>query len=132
MARVTHFEIHAEQPERAIRFYSESFGWKFNKWPGDWEYWLITTGPQNQPGIDGGLMPRLGGGPRDGQPVNSFVCTMDVDNLDQQLAKALASGGTLALPKMAVPGVGWLAYIKDTEGNLLGLMQSDPGASISS
>ena len=132
MSRVCHFEIHAEQPERAIRFYSDCFGWKFHKWPGDWDYWLITTGPQDQPGIDGGLMPRHGAGPLLGQPVNSFVCTMDVDNLDEQLAKALSSGATIALPKMPVPGVGWLAYIKDTEGNILGLMQPDSGASISS
>lgn len=132
MPRITHFEIHAEQPERAIKFYSECFGWKFNKWPGNWDYWLITTGPQDQPGIDGGLIRRMGVGPLDGAAVNGYVCTMDVPNLDELLAKAVTCGATVALPKMAVPGVGWLAYFKDTEGNILGMMQSDPGASISS
>ncbi len=128
MPRICHFEIHAEQPERAIKFYSDCFGWKFNKWPGEWDYWLITTGPQDQPGIDGGLIMRHGAGPLEGQAVNSFVCTMDVANLDEQLTQVVAAGATIALPKMPVPGVGWLAYIKDTEGNILGLMQDDPQA----
>jgi len=61
-------------------------------------------------------------------PVNAFVCTVDVPNTDQFVAKATKSGGTIALPKMAVPGIGWLAYVKDTEGNILGLMQNDPTA----
>ena len=62
------------------------------------------------------------------QPVNAFVCTTDVPSLDESLAKAVELGGGIALPKMPVPGIGWLAYFKDTEGSLFGLMQPDPGA----
>ncbi len=58
----------------------------------------------------------------------AYVCTIDVPSLDDVIAKITARGGTLALPKMAVPGVGWLAYYKDTEGNIFGVMQSDPSA----
>lgn len=127
-ARVIHFEIHAENPQRAVSFYEKVFGWKMTKWEGPMEYWLCTTGPEGEPGINGGLMLRRGPGPTDGQPVNAYVCTIQVDDLDGHVSKAMVNGGTMALPKMPVPGIGWLAYIKDTEGNILGLMQPDPGA----
>jgi hypothetical protein len=128
MPRVIHFEIHAADPERAVRFYSTVLGWEFTKWDGPADYWLIRTGPKGQPGIDGGLLRRQGLAPADGQAVNAFVCTVDVPSVDDYFAKALANGATVALPKMPVPGVGWLAYVKDTEGNILGMMQMDPEA----
>lgn len=126
MNRVAHFEIHAGEPARAIEFYRGVFGWEFSPW-GD-AYWLIRTGPPGQPGIDGGLVARRGPPPVEGQPVNAFVCTVSVAAIDESVARALAAGGTLAVPKMAIPGVGWLAYVKDTEGNILGLMQDDRAA----
>jgi catechol 2,3-dioxygenase-like lactoylglutathione lyase family enzyme len=58
MPRVVHFEISVDDPERAIRFYSDVFGWKIEKWEGPMDYWLITTGPENEPGIDGALIRR--------------------------------------------------------------------------
>lgn len=128
MPRVIHFEIHAEEPQRAIRFYTSMFGWEFSKWPGQEDYYLIKTGPDSQPGINGGLIRRRGPAPVEGQPVNAYVCTVDVPSLDEHLKKVTASGGTMALPKMPIPGVGWLAYAKDTEGNIVGLMQSDAAA----
>lgn len=126
MPRVVHFEIHAAEPERAIRFYHELFGWQFNKWAGPEDYWLIITGPKEEPGIDGGLVRRRG--IIDGQAVLAYVCTVDVRSVDATVNTALKHGGSLALEKMAVPGVGWLAYLKDTEGNIFGIMQSDPAA----
>ena len=128
MPRVSHFEIHADNPERAIQFYAGLFGWQFQKWDGPMPYWLLTTGPDSEPGINGGLMKRMGPPPADMQAVNAYVCTTMVPNLDASVEKALATGGTLALPKMPIPGVGWLAYVKDTEGNILGMMQHDPAA----
>jgi predicted enzyme related to lactoylglutathione lyase len=91
-------------------------------------YWLITTGEPGARGIDGALVPRRGPAPVEGQAVNAFVCTVDVSNINQFLTKVGAAGGTIALPKMPVPGVGWLAYAKDTEGNIFGMMQNDPNA----
>ena len=85
---------------------------------------MITTGPAEQPGINGGLLPRRL--PEQGQAVHAFVCTVDVPSVDDALAKVAALGGSVALPKMPVPGVGWLAYAKDTEGNTFGMMQMDP------
>jgi predicted enzyme related to lactoylglutathione lyase len=128
MPRVVHFEIHASDPERAVKFYTTLFGWEITKWDGPSDYWLVRTGSPDQRGIDGGLLRRHGPGPAEMQAVNSFVCTVDVPNVDDYFAKAQSAGGTVALPKMLIPGVGWLAYVKDTEGNILGMMQMDAGA----
>ncbi|MEZ4729668.1 MAG: VOC family protein [Caldilineaceae bacterium] len=125
MSRVVHFEIHAENPQRAIKFYETVLGWQFSQWGGQ-DYWLITTGPKEQPGIDGGLVPRRG--LIDGEAVIAYVCTIDVSSLDETITAVEANGGAIALPKMPVPGVGWLAYFKDTEGNVFGAMQADPQA----
>jgi predicted enzyme related to lactoylglutathione lyase len=124
MPRVIHFEIHAENPERAIAFYQKLFGWEITKWAGEMDYWVVRTGAG--PGIDGGLLRRRG--TIDGTAVIAYICTIDVANLDESLATALSSGGSLALAKMPIPGLGGLAYAKDTEGNIFGMMQSDPSA----
>ena len=121
MPRPIHFEIPAVDTQRAIDFYSRVFGWKFHKWEGPTDYWLITTGPDSEPGINGGLLPR-----RD--PAQPCVNTVGVDNLDLALQAVTGNGGSVALPKMAVPGVGWLAYCKDPDGNMIGMMQNDPSA----
>ena len=128
MGRVVHFEIHAENPERASKFYQQVFGWEFHKWEGPMEYWLIKTGPAGSLGIDGGLIKRPAATPAAGCGLNAFACTIDVANLDAAMEKALEQGAQVALPKMPVPGIGWLAYILDPEGNTVGLMQNDPNA----
>jgi predicted enzyme related to lactoylglutathione lyase len=128
LPRVIHFEIQAEDPDRAVRFYSSLLGWHFTKWNGPQDYWLIKTGAPEQPGIDGGLLRRHGARPAEGQSVNAYVCTVDVPNLDEYLVKIAGLGGTIALPKMPIPGIGWLAYAKDPEGNIFGMMQPDAGA----
>ena len=121
MSRVVHFEIPADDPERAIEFYQKVFKWKIDKWEGPIEYWLITTGPEDQPGIDGGLARRE-------DPATGIENMIDVKDLDASLVDVEANGGQVIRPKMAVPGVGWMAYITDTEGNVFGLMKSDPDA----
>lgn len=128
MARVVHFEIHADNPERAIAFYTGLFGWTFSKWEGPMPYWLVVTGPDGEPGINGGMMKRMGPPPSEGQAVNAYVCTVGIADLDGSIAKAQSLGGTIALPKMPIPGVGWLTYFKDTEGNIFGMMQRDLNA----
>jgi uncharacterized protein len=128
MPRPVHFEIHAESPERAIGFYEGLFGWSFSSvFDG---YHLIRTGDPGQPGIDGGLVRRRGANPdpNDPTPLVAYTCTVDVADVDSYVEKALSLGGAVALPKMPIPGVGWLAYVKDTESNILGMMQNDPAA----
>ena len=128
MSRVVHFEIQAADVERAIRFYSALFGWTFTQW-GAQKYWLVKTGEQGTPGIDGGLLPRpVPGDPQNMAAVNAFVCTVDVDDVDAAVARGINAGATVALPKMPIPTVGWLAYLKDTEGNIFGMMQMDANA----
>jgi len=126
MPRVVHFEIHAGDPDRAVNFYTTLFGWTFQKWEGPMDYWLVTTGPDGQPGINGGLIRRQG--EIDGQAVIAYVCTVDVANVDESTQTATSNGAQVVVPKMPIPGVGWLVYCKDTEGNIFGMMQNDPSA----
>jgi predicted enzyme related to lactoylglutathione lyase len=121
MPRVIHFEISANEPEKTVSFYENVFGWQFHKWEGPQDYWLITTGQDGQPGINGGLMPRR-------EPNLGTINTLDVPAVDAYVAKVEAAGGAVIVPKMAVPGVGWLAYFKDPEGNVFGMMQADEKA----
>lgn len=125
MPRPVHFEIHAGDMDRAQRFYETMFGWTFQG-VGDSGYRLVRTG--EGPGIDGGMMRRHGAAPEGGEPLTSWACIVDVDDVDAYVERAQAAGGALALPKMAIPGVGWLAYVKDSEGNILGMMQEDRAA----
>ena len=116
MPRVVHFEINADDVGRAVQFYTDVFGWKAEKWDGPIEYWLIMTG-EGEPGIDGAISERQ-------DPPEATVNMLDVNSVDEYVAKVLEHGGTVVVPKMAVPGVGWLAYCKDTEGNTLDTMTS--------
>jgi uncharacterized protein len=121
MPRVVHFELAADDPERATMFYTNVFGWKLNKWDGPEDYWLATTGAADQPGIDGAIMRR-------NENMPPLVNTIDVASVDDTVAKIEASGGRVAAPKMPIPGVGYLAYCLDTEGNMFGIMQRDTSA----
>ena len=123
MPRVVHFEIHAADPERAVNFYKTLFNWQFQKWEGPMDYWLVITGPDDQPGINGGLVRRQG--EIDGQAVIAYVCTVNVDDVDASTNTATSNGAQVVVPKMPIPGVGWLVYCKDTEGNIFGMMQAD-------
>ena len=127
MAKVIHFEIHASDPPALISFYSALFGWEFRRW-GDMSYWLIQTEKEPSGGIGGGLVLRKGSPPPSGAPVSGYICTIQVAALDDVVAQAQKLGGTVALPRAPIPGVGWLAYIKDPDGNIFGLMQTDPAA----
>jgi len=126
MPRVVHFEIHADDPQRAAKFYHDVFDWQVNKWEGPQDYWLVTTGSSSEPGIDGAILRRMQ--PINGDSVTAYVCTVDVPSVDNASANITAQGGTIVLPKMAVPHIGWLAYAKDSEGNIFGILQSDPSA----
>ncbi len=114
--RVIHFEIHCDDPERASKFYTDTFGWKITKWDGPEPYWLAETGDSSQPGINGGLMKR-----RD--PAGAVYNTLHVDSIDEHAKKIEANGGKQVVPKMLIPTAGYLAYFKDTEGNVFGIWE---------
>jgi len=121
MPRVIHFEIPADNPERAVKFYQQVFGWKAEKYPGAMEYWLVKTGEDNEPGINGAIKEK-------GEFANATTNTVDVASYEDAVKKIIAAGGRVLMPKMAVPGVGYMTYCLDTEGNVFGIMQNDPSA----
>ena len=127
MPRVVHFEIHADKTDRAAKFYRSLFDWKISRWDGPQEYWLVNTGEGDEPGINGAIMSRRGEKYED-MAVIGYVCTVQVDDVDSYVRKAVDLGGTLAVEKMTIPGVGYSAYIKDPEGNIFGLHQVDESA----
>jgi hypothetical protein len=118
MPRVIHFEIAIDKPDRAVKFYTEVFGWKVEKWePVD--YWLVQTG--DGPGIDGALKMR-------DRPNESTTNTVEVPSLEEYMAKVVEKGGEVISEKMTIPGYGYFAYCKDTEGNVFGIIESDESA----
>jgi len=122
MYRIVHFDLQADDPERALAFYGDVFGWRSEKWDGaPVDYWLITTGPENEPGINGGLAPR-----RQGTPPT--VNTVEVPSVDEFIGKIESAGGKALSAKMAIPGVGYMVHCLDTEGNAFGIFQNDPSA----
>ena len=121
MGRVIHFEVPARDMARAGRFYQEALGWTVTGWEGPVEYLLVGTGSAETAGIDGGIL-------RANDLMQGVVNTVSVDDLDAALERVEAAGGTVARGRQPVPGVGTMAYCRDTEGNLFGLMQEDPEA----
>lgn len=86
------------------------------------DYWLVSTGEAG-PGIDGGIVARQGGAPAAGAATNAYVCTIAIESLDQTIAAVLAKGGKIALDKHEIPGIGYLAYFTDLDGNTFGALQ---------
>ncbi|WP_127128240.1 VOC family protein [Georgenia sp. SYP-B2076] len=127
--RVVHFEIPFDDAERARRFYSEAFGWQMQGMP-ELDYTVVSTGPSApdggmpaEPGyIGGGMMQRQ-------EPVRSPVVVIDVDDIDSALEKVASLGGSTVVPRQPIGDMGYSAYFKDSEGNLVGLWQNaTPGA----
>jgi uncharacterized protein len=119
-----YFEIQADDPTRAIDFYSQVFGWMFSEVDGlPVPYWRIETG-----GSRGGLLKRPAKTPPTECGTNAFVCSVEIENFDATAEIVLKLGGIVALPKFAVPGTCWQGYFIDTEGNTFGIFEVDQGA----
>jgi len=118
MDRVVHFEISADNPERAIKFYQDVFGWEIQKYGEvEMDYWLVMTGPQGSNGIDGAIMKRS-------LPAGAGVInTIAVDDIEETIAKILKAGGDKKSDINTIPGVGQFCYCIDTEGNYIGILQ---------
>ena len=123
MSSVVHFEIHAEDVQRAVDFYVAAFGWRTEDWSeftGS-PYIGVHTRAEGEPGINGGL----------GGAANEFkgtVNTVGVDDIDAVLKKVIENGGQIVMPRDEIPGVGLLAYVREPGGAVIGLMQSFPGS----
>jgi hypothetical protein len=120
MARVMHFEIPADDPNRAVKFYEKVFGWKIDKWEGG-DYWIVTTGEDEEPGINGAIMPKQEG---------SMVVrnTITVDSFDEYIEKIKSEGGKMLTEKTDIPGIGEFVTFQDTEGNISGLLKPSMGS----
>ncbi len=121
MRRVVHFEVQADDPDRASRFYEEVFGWKIQKWDGPVDYWLAATGEESDPGINGAIKHKV-------TPEQTVINTIDVPSVDEYIEKTLDAGGSVVMPRTEIPGVGYHAYCKDTEGNIFGLIEGGPSS----
>ncbi len=122
MARVVHFEIHADDPGRAERFYGDVFGWTITRWQGPVEYRLVSTG-EGSPGIDGAIIARSEPLAGEGVGIGGYVCTISVEDIGATERQVLAAGGQRVRDRHAIPGIGLRAYFKDTEGNVFGALQ---------
>ena len=123
MPRVVHFDLPAEDPEKLKEFYENIFGWKFEKWndpSGKMEYWMIYTG-KDEPGIDGGMGKKR-------EQNEQVANTIGVPDVDSYINKIKENGGTILMPKMAIPGVGWIASFLDPQGNKHMIMEDDKNA----
>lgn len=116
MPRIVHFDIPSDNPERAQKFYQDVFGWEFAKWDGPMEYWMVKTGENDTPGINGGLARRMPG-------QIGMINTIDIPSIDEYIIKIQSNGGQILVPKMEIPGVGHYATCMDTEGNIFGIIQ---------
>jgi len=122
MARVVHFEIPADNPERVAEFYKKVLGWEIQKWEGPMDYWLISTGKDSEPGIHGGIARNKD------RPASGVLVTAQVDSVDDCLKKIVTAVGSIVVPKRAIPGVGYQAHFRDPEGNVIGIMENNPSA----
>lgn len=120
MPRPVHFDMTADDPQRAIKFYEQVFGWKFQKWDGPMDYWMAITGDEKEPGINGGLSKR-------GETGMPGMNTISVPSLEEFAQKVEKSGGKI-IQKMPIPGVGHFATCQDTEDNIFGIIQEDKNA----
>ncbi len=127
---VVHFEIYVDDIARAKRFYTDVLGWAFQDMGEKMGNYVlvfpsgeIEQGPAKV-GVNGGMLLRPGPKPQDDTAAPSaFVCTVAVDDIAATVAKVEAAGGRVDMPIGDVPGVGQLAYVRDTELNLVGLLQ---------
>jgi len=120
MPRISWFDVPVDNPERAKKFYSDVFDWKFEKWDGPMDYWMAKTGTK-EPGIDGGMSKRMPG-------QMGMTNTITVPSVDEFAKKITENGGYLLIPKMAILKVGWFAQCTDTEGNMFGIIEMDEKA----
>ena len=110
MSKVVHFEIPAEDMERASKFYENVFGWEITKWEGPFDYWLVKTGEEDEPGIDGAIMPK-----ESGDVIRNAI---SVDSYEEFAEKIEMEGGKMLTEKMGIPGIGYTGTFQDTEGNI--------------
>lgn len=122
----TYFDFTVRNLQEARRFFGDVFGWRFEKFPMPYEYYRIYAGPEEEPGIDGGIGAAKDAPTSGGQPLTQV--TVPVRDLDEMIRRVRASGGRIIEPKLAIPGVGWYATCAEPGGLLFGMIEADPQA----
>ncbi|MRR10483.1 VOC family protein, partial [bacterium] len=120
-SRIVHFELPSTNFAASVKFYENVLGWRIEKYEGPMEYYMVYTGENNEPGINGAI-----GGPA--IDYKGTVNTADVANIDETLKKVVANGGKIVIPKQEIPNVGVVAYIQEPGGAILGVIQQFPNA----
>jgi predicted enzyme related to lactoylglutathione lyase len=124
MNTVSYFEIQADDPQAAVKFYGEIFGWEFIKEERlPIEYYRIENA-----GPNGALLKRPTPVPKGPAGTNAYVCSIQVENFDEVAKKILDYGGLVALEKFAVPGKCWQGYFLDNQSNTFGIFEVDESA----
>ncbi|MFX1390111.1 MAG: VOC family protein [Promethearchaeota archaeon] len=118
MPKINHFEINADDIQRAKTFYENVFNWKIERWEGPLEYWNITAGDEDEPGINGGLQKRE-------DKEDTISNYIGVESVEEIIKRVKKNRGKIIKPKSPIPGVGYYAVFRDTEGNKLGVMEED-------
>jgi predicted enzyme related to lactoylglutathione lyase len=118
---IAHFEIFADDVERARRFYEQAFAWRFEV-GGPPDFYQIITGPKAEHGISRGLIAKRRGSTAQGA-INSFRCTISVSSIRDSVAAIEAAGGKLRSAVIDIPEVGKVVEFADTEGNIVCAMQ---------
>lgn len=115
-----------------MKFYADVFDWKFEDYTQflNSPYFVIITGEEGTPGINGGIQLRPADRPSQEMGTNAATLTMGVDDYDLFEQKILMAGGQVALPKMALNGMAWQGYYLDTEGNVFGIHQPDQSSGL--
>jgi uncharacterized protein len=114
---IVHFEIPADDLQRAKRFYQKAFGWKISD-PWKMNYFLVETKKKGEEGINGGLMQRK-------MPDQPFMNYLSVASIDSFCKKVEKAGGVIVMPRTEIgENMGWIAAFKDTEGNIMGFHEA--------
>lgn len=121
MGRIVHFEISADDPDRAAAFYRKALGWEISDFGGPERYLLVTTGPEGEAGINGAITTRAG-------HRQAVVNTVDVADWHAAARAVVEAGGTVLTGMTEIPGIGYFAYCTDTEGNVFGILEASSTA----
>ncbi len=124
MPKIVHFEIPVDDPQRAVAFYRDTLGWEISRY-GEQPYWLVRAGEDEEPGANGALVGRE-------ELHHNPVLIAGVADIEEILGRVRMLGGEVVQDKLPIPGMGWSAYVRDSEGNTIGFFQQDAGAAAGS
>ena len=122
----TYFDLTVHDVGLARTFFESVLGWHFEKFEMPYEYFRIEAGPEELPGIDGGIGAISDAPLSEGRPMT--LVTVPVADLEATLARVTSAGGSIVEPRTRIPGIGWYATCAEPGGLKFGLIQADANA----